>query len=166
MKKPTETPKKVAPSKPKRKSISAISTPVPNIEKKKRYFEESDNKEETVNEPIETRLNDSFEKKRQRLLQKVELAKKGWTGLGAMQNSENLEISQNPENAKENPSVQNPENPVNPEGPEDLDTTPYEEIDDDSFEESRREPIGILPSFISLNTNTNEEEEEFEERLI
>ena len=130
--------------------------------------EPSENKDEKVNEPIETRLNDSFEKKRQRLLQKVELAKKGWTGLGAMQNPVYLEIPQNPENSGklENLSVQNSENPVNPAEPEDLDTTPYEEIDDDSFEESRREPIGILPSFISLNTNTNEEEEEFEERLI
>ena len=126
------------------------------------------NNDEKANEPIETRLNDSFEKKRQRLLQKVELAKKGWTGLGAMQNPVYLEIPQNPENSGklENPPVQSSENPVNPAEPEDLDTTPYEEIDDDSFEESRREPIGILPSFISLNTNTNEEEEEFEERLI
>ena len=149
---PESTPKKVAPSKPKRKSMST-STPMPNIERKKRYFEENQEELKTA-ENIQMRLDDSFEKKRQRLLQKVELAKKGWTGLGAMQQSQDL-----PE-----PPVQMPEK-AEEQQPDDLDTTPYEEIDDGSFEEPRREPIGTLPSFISLNTN-EDENEEFEERLI
>ena len=78
-----KTPEKAAPpSKPKRKSIST-STPMPNVERKKRYFEENQIGTPNAADNIQMQaLDDSFEKKRQRLLQKVELAKKGWTGLG------------------------------------------------------------------------------------
>lgn len=125
--------KKSVPAKPKRKSLGA--TPLVTQDKKKRYFE---TEESTVDKPPEiSKMDESFEKKRQRILKKVELAKQGWSGMAAVQ---------------DNPKVE-----------ENLDDSgPYEEIDEDP-----RPPIGPLPSFISLNSNEiKEDEEEFEERLI
>jgi len=161
-------PKKVPPAKPKRKSIGA--TPLPNLDKKKprtRYFEndqevleEQKLEHEATKTPIATNtFDESFERKRQRLLRKVELAKQGWTGIGA--------TVQDQGNAEE--TIEDKEDNDN------LDDTPYEEIEDD-YEENEaipRPPLGPLPSFISLTNNAEEgnhteqpEQEEYDERLI
>ena len=83
---------------------------------------------------------DAMEAKRKRLMKKVELAKQGWTGLGT---------------AGEPIQCQT-------EG-DDLDTTPYEEIDEDDEEAAddtvlRRPPVGELPSFIPLSRDSDEED--------
>lgn len=139
---PEKHKKPAPPMKPKRKSLGH-PTPVINQDKKKRYFEVDEApKDETAGHQLSENLEESFEKKRQRLLKKIELAKQGWTGV-----------------AMEKPSSSN----------EFLDDSgPYEEIDEDEIEVKKfSEP---LPAFISLTTETKEDEkdeaEEFEERLI
>lgn len=144
------TAKKSAPAKPKRKSMGM--TPVVALEKKRTRYFEAEKEEKREEEPVEdsskeTEMNSSFEKKRQRLLKKVELAKQGWSGMGATTEKSN---------------------------PIDLDDSgPYEEIDDDFDDDPKRPPIGTLPSFISLSGSADdktdeppEESEDFDERLI
>ena len=175
------TNKKFAPIKPKRKSIGATPNIVPHevLDKKKRYFEEEAKTPVVAttsasaaagienNSSTYASLENSFEQKRQRLLKKVEMAKQGYktAQLVAMQEEE-----------KEVPEDN------------DLDTTPYEEIDEDVEETEsdividmiNRPPVNRLPSFIPLTSGQidsfqtddknvalpEEEEEEYEERLI
>lgn len=141
--KEAETPnakKSAPPAKPKRKSIGM--TPVAE-KKRTRYFEAEEKKEEIAEDlPQEAELNSSFEKKRQRLLKKVELAKQGWSGMGATSEKVGVDLD---------------------------DSGPYEEIDDDY--DPKRPPIGTLPSFISLSGSADDktdapEPEDFDERLI
>ena len=170
-----ETPssKKVAPVKPKRKSMG--HTPMTPMEKKKprtRYFEESndqikpDSDNVIVEEKPDDMKNDSFEIKRQRLLKKVDLVKQGWAGMGAVQGGVDSNAQHNQTSSANNftkkPTI-------------DLDDSgPYEEIDEDSEEEvfANRPPLGPLPAYISLSLSETpkplepDEEEEFDERLI
>ena len=177
------TNKKIAPIKPKRKSIGATPNIVPHevLDKKKRYFEEEAKTPVVAttsasaaavienNSSTYASLENSFEQKRQRLLKKVEMAKQGYktAQLVAMQEEE-----------KEVPE----DNDL------DLDDSgPYEEIDEDIDETEsdividmiNRPPVRRLPSFIPLssgqigsfqtddkNVPLPEEEEEYEERLI
>jgi len=178
----TTTYKKVAPIKPKRKSIGATPNIVPHEvlkDKKKRYFEE-DAKTPVVastsvsaaagienNSSTYASLENSFEQKRQRLLKKVEMAKQGY---------------------KTAASVTMQEKEVPEDNDLDLDDSgPYEEIDEDVDETEsdividmiNRPPVRRLPSFIPLTSGQSfqtddknvalpeeEEEEEYEERLI
>ena len=93
----------------------------------------------------------ALEAKRERLMRKVELAKQGWTGVA---------VTAGPE-----PSQSQSESKA--EGGDDLDTTPYEEIDDEEEEEEgdgadqtvlRRPPVGELPSFIPLSRDSGDED--------
>ena len=93
----------------------------------------------------------ALEAKRERLMRKVELAKQGWTGVA---------VTAGPE-----PSQSQSESKA--EGGDDLDTTPYEEIDEDDEEEEgdgadqtvlRRPPVGELPSFIPLSRDSGDED--------
>lgn len=176
--------KKVAPIKPKRKSIGATPNIVPHEvlkDKKKRYFEE-DAKPPVVtstsvsaaagienNSSTYASLENSFEQKRQRLLKKVEMAKQGY---------------------KTAASITMQEKEVPEDNDLDLDDSgPYEEIDEDVDETEsdividmiNRPPVRRLPSFIPLTSGRidsfqtddknvalpeEEEEEEYEERLI
>ena len=181
----TTTNKKVAPIKPKRKSIGATPNIVPPEvlkDKKKRYFEEE---EETPvvattsvsaaagienNSSTYASLENSFEQKRQRLLKKVEMAKQGYKTAASV-------------------TMQEEEKEVPEDNDLDLDDSgPYEEIDEDVEETEsdividmiNRPPVNRLPSFIPLTSGQiesfqtddknvalpEEEEEEYEERLI
>ena len=92
----------------------------------------------------------ALEAKRERLMRKVELAKQGWTGVA---------VTAGPE-----PSQSQSESKA--EGADDLDTTPYEEIDEDEEEDDaaadqtvlRRPPVGELPSFIPLSRDSGDED--------
>ena len=181
----TATNKKVAPIKPKRKSIGATPNIVPHEvlkDKKKRYFEEEEAKTPVVastsvsaaagiekNSSTYASLENSFEQKRQRLLKKVEMAKQGYKTAASV-------------------PMQEEEKEVHKDNDLDLDTTPYEEIDEDVEETEsdividmiNRPPVNRLPSFIPLTSGQidnfqtddknvalpEEEEEEYEERLI
>ena len=137
-----QTEKKVAPAKPKRKSLGQTPAdhkksrvqPTPTT----RYYQETRKEEDP-----ETELKDAaevtpeLESKRKRLLRKIELAKQGWTGVSV--------------------SV------IKDEDKEELnDSGPYEKIDSDSSGEDEkvsREPIGQLGDFISLAGYSSEDEE-------
>ena len=92
----------------------------------------------------------ALEAKRERLMRKVELAKQGWTGVA---------VTAGPE-----PSQSQSESKA--EGGDDLDTTPYEEIDEEEEEDDaaadqtvlRRPPVGELPSFIPLSRDSGDED--------
>ncbi len=167
----TPNPKKVAPAKPKRKSLCQTPVPLETAQQKKprtRYFDEQQ-PNELITEEVEAKedLDSSLQKKRERLLRKVELAKQGWTGVAvsvvpmtspAISKKEDSPAPENVEKAEE----------------DNLDTTPYEEIDEGDLEEDeaepRRPPVGDLPSYISLNSASQDQQdhqdESFEERLI
>ena len=136
--------KKVAPAKPKRKSLG--QTPADHKKSRvqassSRYYEDRRRKEE--NEEAQglqdaAEVTPELESKRKRLLRKIELAKQGWTGVSV--------------------SV------IKDEALEKLDDSgPYEKIDsgDSSGEEEKvtREPIGQLGDFISLAGYSSEDEE-------
>ena len=90
----------------------------------------------------------ALEAKRKRLLRKVELAKQGWTGVAT---------------ATGEPSQSQSESKADGD---DLDTTPYEEIDEDEEGDDaaadqtvlRRPPVGELPSFIPLSRDSGDED--------
>ena len=179
---PSETPsKRVAPAKPKRKSLG--HTPMTPLEKKKprtRYFQDTtemvtenndnDTEKKAENEPSASNVDSDFEMKRQRLLKKVEMAKQGWSGMGAVQE------------ATEDDSKPTPTSTSNRISHFLDDSGPYEEIDDVDEDEDdnddlriKRPPIGPLPTYISLSKNDDlieapenpvQDEEEFDERLI
>jgi len=138
--KTSDTTKRIPPAKPKRKSLG--QTPDHSTKKSRvqaRYYEDkkgSMEKEEQIEE------TDEMEAKRKRLLRKIELAKRGWTGVtvsvtGGADPGEKLD-----------------------------DSGPYEKIDSDSSDEERekestatRQPMGHLGDFISLAGYSSEEEE-------
>ena len=161
----SKKPKTPAPAKPKRKSIG--QTPTVKKQKTTRYYEDSVVETKSTAPPKEeeecSEKSAAYETRRRRLLQKVELAKQGWTGVAVTK-----------------------EKVVDPD-----DSGPYEEIDEEEEEAEvvPRPPIGELPSFIPLgncssdeegvegkatesNKDTHiladgvQEEEEYEERLI
>jgi hypothetical protein len=146
--------KQKAPAKPKRKSIGEASTG--KKQRMARYYEDTAAEEEEVT-PSFIRLSDGdlvkdivmensdsssslLEAKRKRLMRKVELAKKGWTGVGAVRGECNdVDLD---------------------------DSGPYEEIDEGNSEEegdssivSTRPPLGRLPSFIPLSRDSDDDEE-------
>ena len=90
----------------------------------------------------------ALEAKRERLMRKVELAKQGWTGVA---------VTAGPEPSQSQSKA---------DGGDDLDTTPYEEIDEDEEEDDatadqtvlRRPPVGELPSFIPLSRDSGDED--------
>ena len=83
-----KTEKKVAPAKPKRKSLG--QTPADHkksrVQTSARYFDKKENDEKTDGAEVEniaatSTQSSEIEAKRKRLLRKVELAKQGWTGV-------------------------------------------------------------------------------------
>jgi len=211
--------KKVPPMKPKRKSIGHTPmTPLEKKKPRTRYFDEQvvvyENHEQIVahnniannsapmheeeeismekvdeNDTVSAvdqvqsfnhQQDHSFEMKRQRLLRKVDLVKQGWSGVGAVQdNNSNTTSDQEPKTkACGAPPLVELD-----------DSGPYEEIDEDDYEDHQvantRPPLGRLPSYISLSSSASnanmstttssqfvvenqveEPDEEFEERLI
>ena len=134
--------KKVAPAKPKRKSLG--QTPADHKKKRvqpssTRYYEDKGKEEDKETQEIQdaAEVTPELESKRKRLLRKIELAKQGWTGVSV--------------------SV------IKDEAEEKLDDSgPYEKIDSDSSGEDEvvtREPIGQLGDFISLAGYSSEDEE-------
>ena len=140
-----QTEKKVAPAKPKRKSLG--QTPADHKKSRvqassssrttTRYYQENrrmEDQETPAQEAAEG--TPELEGKRKRLLRKIELAKQGWTGVSV--------------------SV------IKDEAQELDDSGPYEKIDSDSSGEDEkvtREPIGQLGDFISLAGYSSEDEE-------
>ena len=133
--------KKVAPAKPKRKSLG--QTPADHKKSRVaarttgRYYEDT-RVEEDQETPLQedTKVTPELESKRKRLLRKIELAKQGWTGVSV--------------------SV------IKDETEELNDSGPYEKIDSDSSGEEEkvsREPVGQLGDFISLAGYSSEDEE-------
>jgi len=139
-----KTEKKVAPAKPKRKSLG--QTPADHkksrVQTSARYFDKKENDHKTDGAEVEniaatSTQSSEIEAKRKRLLRKVELAKQGWTGVSVSVVQE-----------------------------DDLDDSgPYEKIegdDDENNEDNQgltRAPIGQLGDFISLAGYSSEDEE-------
>jgi len=136
-----DTAKRIPPAKPKRKSLG--QTPDHSTKKSRvqaRYYEDKQGSQVMEEEKIEE--TDEMEEKRKRLLRKIELAKKGWTGVtvsvaGGGGGSAKLD-----------------------------DSGPYEKIDSESSEDemgeqssTARQPMGQLGDFISLAGYSSEEEE-------
>jgi len=136
-----ETTKRIPPAKPKRKSLG--QTPDHSTKKSRvqaRYYE--DKKGDQAMKDSKGEESNEMEAKRKRLLQKIELAKKGWTGVTV--------------------SVPGCEETVAKLD----DSGPYEKIDSASSDEERgqqssvtRQPMGQLGDFISLAGYSSEEEE-------
>ena len=142
-----EDKKKVAPVKPKRKSLGKT----PECSKKSkvaagmgvRYYAEQKKEEKAEVEEEEEDMSGEvmMETKRKRLLRKIELAKQGWTGVTVT-----------------------PAQDVNQDDELGLDESgPYEqvpgEVEEDEEEGVSRPPVGTLGDFISLAGYSSEEEE-------
>eukprot|EP00092_Neocalanus_flemingeri_P029485 GFUD01032015.1.p1 GENE.GFUD01032015.1~~GFUD01032015.1.p1 ORF type:complete len:839 (-),score=276.56 GFUD01032015.1:49-2565(-) len=144
-----DTEKRIPPAKPKRKSLG--QTPDHSTKKSRvqaRYYEDRQGGQVGEGEKKVVVETDEMEAKRQRLLRKIELAKKGWSGVTV---SVPAEVTT---------------------GKLD-DSGPYEKIDSDSSdgegeEQGRavREPIGQLGDFISLAGYSSEEEEKCTDRRL
>jgi len=141
-----DTAKRIPPAKPKRKSLG--QTPDHSTKKSRvqaRYYEDRQGGQVMEEEKVAVET-DEMEVKRKRLLRKIELAKKGWTGVTV--------------------SV--------PEGGGKLDDSgPYEKIDSESSDDEigeqssvARQPIGQLGDFISLAGYSSEEEESCTDRRL
>jgi len=134
--------KKVAPVKPKRKSLGKT----PDCSKKSkvaagmgvRYYTEQD-KEEKLEEGEEDLSggDEISEAKRKRLLRKIELAKQGWTGV----------------------TVTPAPGPDPGHDPGLDESGPYEQMPEEEEEVMARPPVGSLGDFISLAGYSSEEEE-------
>jgi len=138
-----EDKKKVAPVKPKRKSLGKT----PECSKKSkvaagtgvRYYAEQKKEEKVeVEEEDMSGAEEVMETKRKRLLRKIELAKQGWTGVTVT-----------------------PAQDVNQDDELGLDESgPYEQVPGEAEEEEvSRPPVGTLGDFISLAGYSSEEEE-------
>ena len=138
-----EDKKKVAPVKPKRKSLGKT----PECGKKSkvaagmgvRYYAEQKKEEKLEDEEEDmSGAEEMMETKRKRLLRKIELAKQGWTGV----------------------TVTPAQDQVKDLG---LDESgPYEQVAgevDEEEEEVSRPPVGTLGDFISLAGYSSEEED-------
>ena len=153
-----EKEKKVAPAKPKRKSLG--HTPADQKRSRvaaARYFDrdvKTDDKEDLVNTPGSTsstfmtsETSSEMEARRKRLLRKIELAKQGWTGIS-------VSVVDEDEDLEEDTVIHHDKLD---------DSGPYEKITDenDDLEESAssRPPIGQLGDFISLAGYSSEDEE-------
>ena len=141
-----EDKKKVAPVKPKRKSLGKT----PDCSKKSkvaaemgvRYYAEQQKEEKLEDEQEEmSGAEEMMETKRKRLLRKIELAKQGWTGVTVT-----------------------PAQDGNQDNELGLDESgPYEqvpgEVNEEEEEEASRPPVGTHGDFISLAGYSSEEEE-------
>ena len=139
-----EDKKKVAPVKPKRKSLGKT----PECSKKSkvaagmgvRYYAEQKKEEKLEDEEEDmSGAEEMMETKRKRLLRKIELAKQGWTGVTVT-----------------------PAQDGNQDDELGLDESgPYEQVagEVEEEEEVSRPPVGALGDFISLAGYSSEEEE-------
>merc|ERR1712117_972184 len=78
-----KTEKKVAPAKPKRKSLGQTPADSKKSRVQSRYFDKQVVHEEvpTDSTSVTSENSPNLEAKRKRLLRKIELAKQGWTGV-------------------------------------------------------------------------------------